>query len=313
MNESVNKNRKSLAIACASGSFKGVFVHGVLTALESAGIRANAYAAASSSVITTAWAAIGKASQLGVDYWLAGIGMLQKENIGMSQICLGGITNFSPPKSELFAPETPKYLIAVSAVSTEEAAKETQGDKARRLGRKLLLSAAKKDRSWVNENLQLNLFSTGRSSIDGVFNLDSISESKLNYELHLNANNFEEVAYASTRMLHAWDIPAWIEDKPYIDASYTCICPAIEMVELGYQEVIAISNEPDALYRDMFQLEEITAKYQEANIHIIKPDVDTRELGVDFTNATTEGLVAVYQHGIEKGKEFAKQIKNPSH
>lgn len=42
---------KSLAIACASGSFKGAFAHGVLSALEANGIFANAYAAASSSVI----------------------------------------------------------------------------------------------------------------------------------------------------------------------------------------------------------------------------------------------------------------------
>jgi hypothetical protein len=302
----MNKSMKSFAIACASGSFKGVFTHGVLTALESAGIRANAYAAASSSVITTAWATIGKIRELGVDYWLAGMQMLKQENTGMSEIALGGITNFSPSKSELFAPETPKYLIAASAVITQAAASETQSEKARRLGRKLLISAAKKDRSWVNEHLQLKLFSTRDSSIDGAFTSD------LNSELHLNANNFEEVAYASTRMLHAWDIPAWIEDKPYIDASYTCVCPAMEMVELGYQQIIAISNEPDVLYRDMFQLEEIPTKYRQANIHIIKPDVDTRELGVDFTDATPEGLVKVYQHGIEKGQEFARQIKNLS-
>ncbi|MBD2252238.1 hypothetical protein [Nostoc parmelioides] len=39
-------NNKPLAIACASGSFKGVFAHGVLSGLELAGICANAYAAA---------------------------------------------------------------------------------------------------------------------------------------------------------------------------------------------------------------------------------------------------------------------------
>ncbi|NJL62802.1 MAG: hypothetical protein HC903_14400 [Methylacidiphilales bacterium] len=284
---------KKIAIACASGSFKGAFVHGVLTALESAGIRANAYAAASSSVITTAWATIGKAKELGVEYWLTGMSLLKQENIGMSKIALGGIKNFSPPKLELFAKGTPEYLIAASAVITQAAASETQSEKARRMGRKLLISAAKKDRSWVNEHLQLHLFSTCHDR-------DS--------ELHLNADNFEEVAYASTRMLHAWEVPAWIANKPYIDASYTCICPAIEMIEAGYKEVIAISNEPGIFYRDMFQLEEIPSNYQDTKIHVIRPDVDTRELGVDFTDATKEGLVAVYQHGIKKGEQFCKAI-----
>jgi hypothetical protein len=35
-------------------------------------------------------------------------------------------------------------------------------------------------------------------------------------------------------------------------------------------------------------------------------------LVVDFMSVTREGLVAVYQHGIEKGKQFARQIKNLS-
>ena len=42
---------KSLAIACASGTFKGVFVHGVLSAFESSNFRADAYGGASSSTL----------------------------------------------------------------------------------------------------------------------------------------------------------------------------------------------------------------------------------------------------------------------
>lgn len=281
-------NTKSLAIACASGSFKGVFAHGVLSALEAAGIRANAYASASSSVIPTAWAAIGKATDLGVDYWLAGLQFLKQADVGMSQVVLGGIAQFSPPKERLFAPESPEYFIATSAVITQQAAVETQSEKARRLGRRLLVSAGKKDRSWVDEHLQLELFST----------------SNPRGEQHLDASNFDEVAYASSRMLHAWNIPAWINGKPYIDASYTCLCPAMEMVEAGYKQVIAIANEPGVLYRDMFQLEAIPETYKGVAIHIIKPDVDLKEFGVNFTDATEEGLFAVYQHGQHKGKEF---------
>jgi hypothetical protein len=283
-------NQKKLAIACSSGSFKGAFAHGVISALEVAKIRADAYAAASSSVIPLAWATINKASELGVDYWIIGSQLIKQENIGMSQISLGGITEFSPPKEQIFAVETPEFCIATSAVISQAAANETQGEKARRLGRRLLVSASKKDRSWVDENLQVALFSNKRS------------------ELHLNSDNFAEVAYASSRMLHGWDIPAWVDGKPYIDASYTCLCPAMEMVDAGYQQVIAISNEPGTLYRDMFQLEAISDNYKGANIHSIQPDVNPKELGVDFTDATVEGLVAVYRHGEEKGKEFIASV-----
>jgi hypothetical protein len=287
-------NQKSLAIACASGSFKGAFVHGVLNALEVAQIRADAYAAASSSVIPTAWAAINKVKELDVDYWFGGLQLLQQSDIGMSQVVLGGIANFSPPKEKLFASETPAYFVATSAVITQEAQEETQSEKARRLGRKLLVSAARKDRSWVNEHLQTALFSTSSNHDNS----------------YLDASNFDEVAYASCRMLHAWDIPAWIGDKPYIDASYTCMCPAVEMVEAGYTEVIAISNEPGILYRDMFLLEEIPSSYNGVKIHVIKPDVELKDLGVDFTNATEAGFVAVYRHGEEKGREFVKDFVN---
>ncbi|MCM0590778.1 MAG: hypothetical protein KA716_11345 [Gloeotrichia echinulata DEX184] len=281
----ISKN-KSLAIACASGSFKGAFAHGVLSALEAAGIIANAYAAASSSVIPTAWATIGKANELGVNYWFSGSKLLKQPDIGMSQIVLGGIAHFRPDE-RLFSPDTPAYFMVTSAVISASAAIESQGEKARRLGRGLLVAAGKKDRSWVNKNLQQALFGT-----------------KLKDEQHLHLNNFEEVAYASSRMLHAWNIPAWIDGKPYIDASYTCLCPAIEMVEAGYQEVIAIANEPGILYRDMFQLEAIPESFQGVKIHVISPDLDPKEIGVDFTSATQEGLSSIYQHGQQKGQEL---------
>jgi hypothetical protein len=78
-------NQQNLAIACSSGSFKGAFVHGVLNALEAAKIRADAYAAASSSVIPTAWAAISQVKELGVDYWFAGLQFFQQtDNCSLS-------------------------------------------------------------------------------------------------------------------------------------------------------------------------------------------------------------------------------------
>ena len=54
----------------------------------------------------------------------------------------------------------------------------------------------------------------------------------------LRRENFEEVAYASTRMLHAWDEPAEIAGEAYVDASYTCSCPVYEVVALGYKKIV---------------------------------------------------------------------------
>ena len=285
----LNSNN-SVAIACASGGFKAIFVHGVLSAFEEANIKANAYASASASVMPSAWAAIGKARESGVNYWLEGLKVYHQTK-NMSQVCLGSVSYFNARGGErLFDLDRPNldFYIATSKVTTREAAEQTQSKQAKRLGKKLLISAAKGDRSWVDKHLKLNLFSIAKK--DDIVLLDR--------------NNFAEVAYASTRMLHAWDIPAWIDEKPYIDASYTCACPAIEMVEQGYQSVIAIATEPGDLYRDLFQQEIIPNQYKQVPIRQIQPDIDLKELGVDFFQTTPEGLAAVYQHGLEKGKEF---------
>jgi hypothetical protein len=113
-------------------------------------------------------------------------------------------------------------------------------------------------------------------------------------------------------MLHAWDIPAWIAGKPYIDASYTCLCPAIEMVEFGYGEVIAIANEPGLLYRDMGQIEPLPTVWKNVPIRTIQPDIDPKNIGVDFTSATAEGLMLLYRHGEEKGQAFLKDWEKES-
>ena len=275
----------SFAIACASGGFKAIFVHGVLSAFESV-IKADAYAAASASTMPSAWAAIGKARESGMDYWLEGL-KIYHETKNMSLVCLGGVDYFNDRGGEqLFDPDRPNLYIATSKVTTEEAATQTQGKQAKRLGKKLLIAAAKGDRSWVDKHLKLSIFS-----------IDAQDDTAI------DSDNFAQVVYASTRMLHAWEIPAWINQQPYIDASYTCVCPAIEMVDRGYQSVIAIATEPE-LYRDLFQQEVIPDRYKGVKIDRIKPDIDLKELGVDFFRATPEGLAAVYQHGLDKGREF---------
>jgi hypothetical protein len=125
----------------------------------------------------------------------------------------------------------------------------------------------------------------------------------------ITPNNFPAVAYASSRIMHAWEIPAWIDGKPYVDAAYTCLCPALAMVSAGYQETIAIANEPGTMYRDMFHIDPVPSQFRGIPIHLIRPDVHLKELGVDFTKATPTGLVSIYRHGRDKGLEFVSKWK----
>jgi hypothetical protein len=287
-------SRKSLAIATPVGSFKGAFAHGVLAALEEAGIVADAYAAASSSVIPTSWAAIGQARNLGVDYWLAGLSALADPTQNMSKVVQRGIRVFSRQlRQQLYQPQTPTLYIATNAVIDPTAAAQTQTHLAQELGKRLLLASVKKDRSWVDANLQFTLFSTHH----------------VEPQHRITPNNFPAVAYASSRIMHAWEIPAWIDGKPYVDAAYTCLCPALAMVAAGYQETIAIANEPGTMYQDMFHIDPIPTHDRGVPIHTIRPDVQLKELGVDFTKATPAGLVAVYRHGLDKGLEFVEKWK----
>jgi hypothetical protein len=280
---------QSLAIACSAGGFKGVFIHGVLSSLEAAGVHADAYAAASSSVFPSICAAIGQAGAVGLRYWRSALETLGLPGNGMSEVVLRSIEESGPALFNLlFRPGAPRFCIATSAVKTIEGAAQTQGDGARRLGRRLLIAAAKGDRSWTDEHLRLQLFDSAASD----------------EEQRLTSDNINEVIYASTRMLHAWTIPAWVAGRPYIDASYTCACPALEMARLGYRAVIAVATEPGTLYRDIFHSEPIPPVYNETLIFVIRPDIDPAEMGASFTDVTEEGMVAAYDHGKEKGREF---------
>jgi hypothetical protein len=51
-------------------------------------------------------------------------------------------------------------------------------------------------------------------------------------------------------------------------------------------------------------LEVIPTEYQQVPIRIIQPDINPKDMGVDVFQATPEGLAAVYQHGLDKGREF---------
>ncbi|HVB24302.1 MAG TPA: hypothetical protein VNG51_20360 [Ktedonobacteraceae bacterium] len=279
----------SLAIACSTGGFKGVFVHGVLSALEAGGIRAAAYAAASSSVFPAICAATGQADEIGLRYWRGALHTLAQPGNSMSEVVLHSIADSRHQLHQhLFQPGLPRLLIAVSLVRTTAGAALTQGDGARRLGRKLLLAAARHDRTWANEHLAPAFFDTAASE-----------ETQ-----HLTPENIDAVIYASTRMLHAWTIPAWIGDRPYIDASYTCACPALEMARRGYRTIISIASEPGPVYSDMFQTDLIPDEWNGMPIAIIQPDRNLATMGTDFTTVTEAGMVSVYEYGKAKGREF---------
>jgi predicted acylesterase/phospholipase RssA len=289
-----NKTSQSLAIASSAGGFKGVFVHGVLSAFEAAGIRAGAYAAASSSVFPSISAAIGQANEIGLKYWRVALRTLKQPGNGMSEAVLQSIAESGHIlRNETFLPGRPRCFIATSALITTEGAELAQGEGARRLGRRLLLQAARGDRSWADQHLRAYLFDTAATD----------------EEHHLTGENIDEVIYASTRMLHAWAIPASVGGRPFIDGCYTCACPAVEMVQYGYREVIAIATEPGVLYRDIFQSEPVPPVWNGVPVHIIRPDIDPATMGADYTDVSDGGLVAGYEHGREKGREFLKAWK----
>ena len=274
-------------IACSTGGFKGVFLHGVLCAFEENGFRAGAYAAASSSVIPAAAAAVGEARPVGLDHWVEGFTILKQGGSGMSGLALEGIRSAAPLIVEsLFLPTASRFMVAANLVDAT-GAEVTQGKGARRLGRRLLLSAARGDRTWIDEHLTLKLFDT----------------KPFDDHIVLTPDNFEAVAYASSRLLHAWDIPAWVDDEPFVDAYYTCACPIHALVQSGYGRIIAISTEP-VLYRDIFQSEEIQSEEFAAEVTIIHPDRDPEEFGVSYTTASLEGLLQVYLQGIEAGYAY---------
>jgi len=283
-------NTANVAVACSTGGFKGVFISGVLDVFEELGFRAGAYAGASSSVLPAAAAAIGQSRRLGLKHWLQGQRIMEKPKTNMSEMILTGIAhNRQWLVAGLFGNNSPRFAIAVSAVD-EAGAVETQGSGARRRGRLLLLAATRGDRSWIDDHLTPELF-------------DSASA---NRRLRLTANNFDQAAYASTRMLHAWDVPAWVDARPYVDAYYTNACPALQMAEPNYNHVIALSTEP-VLYRDIMQDRLMPEEWHGSSIHVISPEYDPSEYEVSYTTANSEGLAAVYEHGQERARRFIGQ------
>mgnify|MGYP002713295145 CR=1 FL=1 len=279
----------SLAIVGSSGGMKGIFVQGVLNAFETAGLWADAYAGASASALPVISAASKLCNFVQYNYWKRVQQLLENSKTDLSQVMYQLTWEWrssdEPFLRELFKSDRPRLLIPANYVKTKAAAEQTQTKKSRRLGRLLLLQIGKHDRTWVDENLELHLFDTQG-------------------DIHrLTSDNLTEVSYASTRMIQ-WSVPAEIEGKPYVDASYTCAFPVQEMVDLGYTEVIGISTECGEAYRDIFADTIIPDKINDTPIHIVRPAYPLQDIGVDFTSCTADGLVTAFHHGEAQGHAF---------
>jgi hypothetical protein len=185
-------------------------------------------------------------------------------------------------------PAAARLCIATSSVRTVAGVIETQGARAGALGRRLQVHAARNDRAWATEHFTTYLWDTAAAD-----------KSHL-----LTAQNSEEVLYASTRLLHACPYPAEVDGLPFVDAIYTCACPALEMTALEYRDVIAISSEPGPLYRDLFQSAVIPEMAWRSRIRIIRPQREPKAFGVEESAASEQGLVALYDHGVDQGLKF---------
>lgn len=280
-----------IAICCMSGGYKSVFTHGVLKAFEDNGIKAKAYAACSSSTLIASFAAINKMGALDLSLWNDGYMTSQKEG-DQSGAMLQSIERLSTNiKNNLWQPQTSRLLIATSLVKTEEAAQIAQSDGAKRLGQMLLINALRHKSEWKDKNLELRIFDTCPNSQNEL----------------LTKENFDEVAYATTRMLHAWKIPAYINKQAYIDGSYTSLCPVASLSESGYKNILCICTEKDKVAYDLFSDKEIPSQINGSAIEFIKPDRELKEMGVDFYTITGNGLEEVYNHGYAKGIDYIQK------
>ena len=182
-------------------------------------------------------------------------------------------------------------MVSTSFVKSKEAAIETQLEKLRRLGLKLLIEAAKKITTWRDSNLEHHMFDTFKDNRTRLITREIL----------------KDVLYATTRMMHAWHIPAYIDGEPYIDGSYTSICPVVSTADLGYKKIICITTEHDKTKLDLFSDKFIPERINKTEITFIKPDFNLADIGVEFTKVSLEGIEKAFQHGVEKAEDFIKQ------
>lgn len=280
---------KKISICCTSGGYKNVFAQGVLKAFKDRSFRAEAYASCSSSSLIAAYAAMDKIDDLDTSLWEEGYEISQKEG-NQSQAMLHSILQLSSEiKKNLWLSKSSRLLISTSRVLTEEAMMLTQTEKAKRMGQKLLIDALRHRTEWRDQHLKLDLFDTANDPST----------------VAMTEQNLDEVLYATTRMLHAWDIPANIEGVPYLDGSYTASCLIGPMIDLGYKDIIYINTEHDKIMLDLFTaVNDFQPEPGDVKIRTIQPDVNLAEMGVDFYSIKGDGLADVFRHGYEKGIQF---------
>ena len=281
---------KDTAITASSGGYKGVFIHGVLSLFEKEDFLAEAYGSCSSSALVAALANIKKVNTVSISIWNEGNEITKIPGNSQSNAQLFGIKKLLPVLESNLFDSSRRFLVSTSFVKTKEAAVETQSEKSRHLGLKLLIEAAKNITTWRDNNLEHHLFDTFKD----------------NKTRQITRENLKDVLYATTRMLHAWHIAAYINGKPYIDGSYTSICPVIPVVELGYKKIICITTEHDKTKFDLFSDNYIPEIINDTKITFIKPDYNLVDIGVDFTKTSEMGLEKAFQHGVEKAKDFIK-------
>jgi hypothetical protein len=281
---------KTAAIACGGIGFKAAFTHGVLSALETHGFHAAAYGGSSLAVMPAMRAALKLAGANGVNPWLHGIELIRLPHNSMSDFVLADISAFrqEAANKRIFSLDAPRIFIATSAVHTVAGAIETQGSRAGALGRRLIVHAGRQDRAWAAENLAARIWDSQASD----------------RQHRLSSDNLEEVLYASTRYLTSWNIPAEIDGIPYVDAAYTCACPALELAALQYRDVIAIGSEPGPLYRDIFHSSVVPEMAWRSRVRVIRPTVSPKSLGVEESVASEHGLISLYDHGLDQGLRF---------
>ena len=293
-NDQPQAAERSLGVACASGGFRGVFVQGVLAAFEAAGLKANAYAASSVGVFPAAAASVGRASELGLSSWQGALNALRRSGGQMSAVVdwlTDGLLNGL--RDSLFKPGVPRLLVAASQVINPQGLQQAVSSAAR-LGRQLLVQASRHENGWADENLRLRLFDS--RGLQATAAGEEAGD--------LTPENLAAVVQASTRLMPAWSQPAWVSGVPYLDAVYTCSCPAPQLAAQGYRRVLAIATAPGPLMLNLFSNKAMPKHINGAEIFVITPERPLADFGVDVRDATPEGLVAAYQHGMEVGRRF---------
>jgi len=281
---------RDLAIVVSSGTLKGVYGQGVLSALEERGVTPAAWGCASSSVVSACFAVSGKSRVLGLEYWERTADRSQRE--GMSRIVKSNILEYrSMFEDGLFSSGAPRMLIAVSHVKNAAARELTQTSKASLQGKRILLDLYRGNTEWVDQNLAPMIFDTAGEG-----------------STKLERGNFGEVAYASTRMLHAWDEPAEIAGEAYVDASYTCSCPVYEVALLGFKRILVVDVETGPTYTSLSRKKTIEpGTIGNSEVFIVRPAVDLKTFGVDYLRASAEGVIKAYETGYNDGVAAIEQ------